>query len=56
MDESLILGLEMVQEIVETIKMIREHIKVPQSGQKSYVDKRRRSLEFQAGDKVFLKI
>ena len=46
LDETLIIGPEMIQETVETRRRIREHIKVAQSGQKSYVDKRRRPLEF----------
>ena len=46
----------MIQEIAEIIKRIREHIKAAQSQQKTYADKRRRSLEFQVGDKVLLKV
>jgi len=46
----------MIQEIVEAIRRIREHIKATQRRQKSYADKRRRPLEFQVGDKVFLKV
>jgi len=46
----------MIQAIVETTKRIREHIKGAQSWQKSYADKRRRLLEFQVGNKVFLKV
>jgi len=38
------------------IRKIQEHIMVPQSQQKSYTDKSRRPLEFQVGDKVFLKV
>ena len=56
LDEALILGPEMIQETTETIRKIQEHIKVAQSRQKSYSDKRRRPLEFQVGDKVFLKV
>jgi len=56
LDKALIIGPEMIQEIVETIKRIREHIKTTQSRQKSYADKRRKPLEFQVGDKVFLKV
>ena len=40
---------------METIRRIQEHIKIAQSRQKSYVDKRMRPLEFQIGNKVFLK-
>ena len=46
----------MIQETVETTRTIQEHIKVAQSQQKGYADKRMRPLEFQIGDKVFLKI
>jgi len=46
----------MIQETAETIRKIREHIRVAQSRQKSYTDKRRRPLEFQVGDKAFLKV
>jgi len=53
LDEVLIIGPEMIQETSETIIKIREHIRVAQSQQKSYADKRRRHLEFQVGDKVF---
>ena len=56
LDEALILGPEMIQKTVQTVRRIREHIKVAQSRQKSYVEKRRRPLDFQVGDKVFLKV
>jgi len=56
LDEALIIDPEMIQETVETIRRIREHIKVAQSRQKSYANKRMRPLEFQIGDKVFLKV
>ena len=56
LDEALIIGPEMIQETIETIRKIREHIRIAQSRQKSYADKRRRPLEFQVGDKVFLKV
>jgi len=55
LDEALIIGPEMIQETTEIIRNIREHIRVAQSRQKSYANKRRRSLEFQVNDKVFLK-
>jgi hypothetical protein len=35
--------------------MIRENLKVAQSHQKSYADKRRRDLSFKVGDLVYLK-
>jgi hypothetical protein len=36
--------------------MIRENLKITQSRQKSYADKRRRDLSFQVGDFVYLKV
>jgi hypothetical protein len=36
--------------------MIRENLKVTQSRQKSYADKRRRDLLFKIGDFVYLKV
>jgi hypothetical protein len=35
--------------------MIRENLRVTQSRQKSYADKRRRDLSFEVGDFVYLK-
>ena len=50
------LGPELVQDTVEKIKIIRERMKIAQSRQKNYADIRRRPLEFQVGDHVFLKV
>jgi hypothetical protein len=38
------------------VQMIRENLKVTQSRQKSYVDKRRRDLSFETGDFIYLKV
>ena len=40
----------------EAIQLIRQRLETAQSRQKSYADKRRRPLEFQVGDAVFLKV
>ena len=54
--ESKLLGPDLVQETTEVVKQIRERIRTSQSRQKSYADKRRRALEFEVGDQVFLKV
>ena len=54
--ESIVLGPELVQQTTEKVKMIREKMKASQDRQKSYHDKRRKALEFQEGDHVFLPI
>src|SRR3954468_3145045 len=43
--ESGVIGLEIVQQTTEKIKMIQEKMKASQSCQKSYHDKRRKTLE-----------
>ena len=47
-------------ELIETtsgkIKIIRERLKVAKDRQKSYADTRRRELEFEVGDMVFLEV
>ena len=40
----------------EKVKLIRQRILTAQSRQKSYADSRRKDLEFEVGDKVFLRI
>jgi hypothetical protein len=45
-----------VQETTEKIKTIQEKMKVTQSRQKSYHDKKRKDVEFQEGDHVFLRV
>ncbi|RVW79623.1 Transposon Ty3-I Gag-Pol polyprotein [Vitis vinifera] len=51
-----LLGPELVQLTVEKVVLIKERLKAAQSRHKSYVDHRRRDLEFEVGDHVFLKV
>ena len=52
--EATLIGLELVQETIEKIRVIHDRLLAAQSGQKSYADHRRRPLVFQVGDHVFL--
>ena len=54
--ERKLLGPEYVQMTTDKIQLIRERLKTGQSRQKSYADIRRKDLEFEVGDKVFLKL
>ncbi|EOX99963.1 Uncharacterized protein TCM_009073 [Theobroma cacao] len=54
--ERKLLGPELVQDATEKIHIIRQRMLTAQSRQKSYADNRRRDLEFQVGDHVFLKV
>ena len=48
--------VELIETTSEKIKIIRERLKVAKDRQKSYADTRRRELEFEVGDMVFLKV
>ena len=54
--ERKLLGPEYVQMTTDKIQLIRERLKTAQSRQKSCADIRRKDLEFEVGDKVFLKL
>jgi hypothetical protein len=54
--EKSLVGPDLVQETTDKIKTIRERMRTAQSRQKSYADKRRKPLEFQEGEHVFLRI
>lgn len=45
----------MIKETIDKIKFVKEKMKEAQDRQKSYADKRRKELEFQMGEMVYLK-
>jgi hypothetical protein len=49
-------GPELIQDAEEQVCIIRENLRVAQTRQKSYTDNRRRPLEFEEGDHVYLKV
>ena len=55
-EERVTLGPELVQETTEKVNKIRERLKIVQSRQKSYADPTRREVEFDVGDRIFLKV
>ncbi|GKA28712.1 putative reverse transcriptase domain-containing protein, partial [Tanacetum coccineum] len=54
--ENRLIGPEMVQETTDKVVIINERLKAARDRQKSYVDNRRRPLEFEEGDRVLLKV
>ncbi|KAI3797732.1 hypothetical protein L1987_32995 [Smallanthus sonchifolius] len=54
--EAQITGPELIQETFDKIMLIGDNLLVARSQQKSYADKRRKPLEFQVGNLVFLKV
>nr|GFD10264.1 putative nucleotidyltransferase, ribonuclease H [Tanacetum cinerariifolium] len=55
-EERIIEGPEMIEVTNEKVAVAKEKLKDARTRQKSYADKHRRSLEFQPGDHVFLKV
>jgi hypothetical protein len=54
--ESLVFRLEVLKDVEKQVQMVHESLKVAQSRQKSYADKRRRDLSFEIRDFVYLKV
>ena len=54
--ESSITGPDLIRDTFEKVSLIRQHLLMAQSRKKSYADVRRRPLEFEVGDHVFLKV
>ena len=54
--ESYITGPDLIRDTSEKVSLIRQRLLMAQSRQKSYADIRRRPLEFEVGDHVFLKV
>ena len=56
MGESSTTDSKLIRVTSEKVDLIRKHLLMAQSLQKSYANRRRRPLEFEAGDHVFLKV
>jgi hypothetical protein len=54
--ESQVSGPDVLKHVEKQVEIIRENLKVAQSWQKSYADKKRRDLAFKVSDFVYLKI
>ena len=50
------MGLNLIRDTFEKVDLIQKHLLMAQSRQKSYIDRRRRPLEFEVGDHIFLKV
>jgi hypothetical protein len=53
--ESQVFGLEVLRDAGKQVQMLHESLKVAQTQQKSYAEKRRRNISFDIGDFVYLK-
>ncbi|GKE20448.1 hypothetical protein Tco_1431960 [Tanacetum coccineum] len=54
--ESSLTRLELVQETIDKVVLIKEKLKAAKDRQKSYADNGRKPLEFEVGDRVLLKV
>ena len=54
--ERTIFGPNMVREAEEQVRLIQENLKIAQSRQKRYADKRHSPLIFEVGDYVYLRV
>jgi hypothetical protein len=54
--ECKIFGLDLVIEAENKVKVIQANLKTAQSRQRSYADRRRKPLQFQVGDFVYLRV
>ena len=50
------IGPDIVKDTEEKVQVIRQRLKVASDRQKSYADLKRKDIEYEVGDKVFLKV
>jgi exosome complex RNA-binding protein Rrp4 len=49
-------GIDFVKEAEEQVRAIQKNMTTAQARQKSYADKKRKHIEFEVGDHVYLKV
>ncbi len=49
-------GLDLVKQTKEKVKLIKANLKVALDRKKSYADLKRKEIKYTVGDKVFLKV
>ena len=54
--EARMLGPEIIQHMVDQVKIIRAKLKATQDRHKSYADEKHRDVHFEVGDLVFIKV
>ena len=50
------IGLDIVKDTEEKVQVVRQRLKATSDRKKSYADLKRRDIEYEVGDKVFLKV
>jgi hypothetical protein len=52
--ERSLFGLDIIKDAEEKVHLIRDRLKIAQSGQKSYADSKRREVTYEVGDRAYL--
>ena len=55
-EERVLEGLELIQELMNQVQVVRRNLKAAQDRQKSYADLHRKEIHHKVGDKVFLNV
>ena len=56
LNEHKVISPDIVKEIEEKVRIIKQRLKAASDRQKSYADLKRKDIEYEVGDKVFLKV
>ena len=56
LNEHKVIGLDIVKDTEEKVQVIRKRLKAASDRQKSYANLKKRDIEYDVGDKVFLKV
>ena len=56
LNEHKIIGPDLVKDTEETVQIIQQRLKAASDRQRSYANLKRKDIEFEVGDKVFLKV
>ena len=56
LNEHKVIGPDMVKETEEKVQVIQQRLKAASDRQKLYADLKRKDIEYEVGDKVFLKV
>ena len=56
LNEHKVIGLDIVKDTEAKVQVIRQRLKAASDRQKSYVDLKRKDIEYEVGDKVFIKV
>ena len=56
MNEHKVIGPDIVKETKKKVQVIQQRLKAARDQQKSHVDLKRKDIEYEVGDKVFLKV